>query len=320
MAEAAVVVPFKGEWNSLIPLLEALKTQTIRQSIEVVLSVDGNEKPPESIASLTDSVINGNSAGPASARNRGWRSCSAAFILFTDSDCVPEPDWAEKMLNGLRGEYDAVKGIYSQGGRSAVQRLAQIEFQERYRIMAKRDSIFLADTYSAGFMRNWLEKLDGFDESFPFPDHEDVDLSWRLIEKGGLIGFIPGARVAHTHRSGWIRYFRLKKRRGKWRLILVRRFPEKVMNDGYTPQTMKLQMVLWLPLLISIFLLHVMPYLTVITAFLFLITCLPMMAVSFKTDRAMCCLVPFFAFWRAAALSTGAVSALLDPGDKCLPQ
>ena len=315
MADASVVIPFKGEWETLFPLLEALKIQTARSDLQIVLSVDGQEKPPSFIAALTYSVVTGVSAGPASARNRGWRSTSAEFVLFTDSDCVPEADWAEKMLAGLRGEYDAVKGIYSRGGKSLIQRLAQVEFQERYIIMGKRDSILLADTYSAGFKREWLEKLDGFDESFPFPDHEDVDLSWRLVAEEGRIGFVPDARVAHIHRPGWCSYFRLKVRRGKWRFILVKKFPERVMEDGYTPQTLKLQMILWLPLVLSIPLFPVMPLLPLIISVLFLLSCIPLMRVSMRSDPAVFFLVPFFAFWRALALSAGVFCALFHRSD-----
>ena len=174
---------------------------------------------------MVDMVVNGPEAGPAAARNRGWRSTEVPLILFTDADCVPEPEWAERMIRGLRGKYHAVKGVYSRGGSSVIQRLAQVEFLERYRILSGRKSVFLADTYSAGFRREWLDKLDGFDENFPFPDHEDVDLSWRMVREGGIIGFLPDARVAHTHRSSWTGYFRLKLSRGKWRVMVLKEFP-----------------------------------------------------------------------------------------------
>lgn len=319
MADAAVVIPFRGRWSTLEPLLEALALQTARRRLRVILSVDGTEKPPVEIASLTDLVVTGEQAGPAAARNRGWRRAEAPLILFTDGDCVPEPRWAEELIHGLGGEYQGVKGVYSSGGTRVIQRLAQVEFEERYLIMAKRESIFLADTYSAGFRKSSLEELGGFDEGFPFPEHEDVDLSWRLIRQGGKIGFIPGARVAHTHRRTWREYFDLKLRRGKWRVMLVKGFPEMAVNDGYTPHAMKLQMILCGPLVLSLFLIATLPAVFTVIAALFLLSCLPLARAAFRTDPGMIPLVPPFALWRAVALTAGAVFGMLEGRRHCSP-
>lgn len=319
MADAAVVIPFRGRWSTLEPLLKALSLQTVRHRLIVVLSVDGTEKPPADIASLTDLVVTGEQGGPAAARNRGWRRADAPLILFTDADCVPEPRWAEELILGLGGEYDGVKGVYSRGGTRVIQRLAQVEFEERYLIMARRESVFLADTYSAGFKKSSLQKLGGFDEGFPFPEHEDVDLSWRLVRQGSKIGFIPGARVAHTHRETWQEYFSLKFRRGKWRVMLVKGFPEMAVNDGYTPQSMKLQMALCGPLFLSLFLVASVPGVFAVLVVLFLLSCLPLVRAAFLTDPGMVPLVVPFAFWRAVALTAGAMFGMLERRRPCSP-
>lgn len=320
MAEAAVVVPFRGEWGRLAPLLEALNRQTMRNSLETVLSIDGQSEPPDSVSSLVDRVVEGPRSGPASARNRGWRSTDAPFILFTDGDCVPEPDWAESMLNGLRGKYQAVKGVYSHGGQRLIQRLAQVEFQERYRILSGRDSVFLADTYSAGFRREWLERLGGFEETFPYPDHEDVDLSWRMIREGGSIGFLPEARVAHTHRGSWTGYFRLKFSRGKWRFIVLKDFPGMAVSDGYTPQAMKFQMLLVPLILASVPFFFSHPAFAAVPWVLFLLSAIPLAVVTLGDDPALLPLIPVFSFWRAAALFTGSVVGLVGRRRNCSPR
>ncbi|HOP27369.1 MAG TPA: glycosyltransferase [Candidatus Sabulitectum sp.] len=320
MAEAAVVIPFRGEWESLLPLLRALRRQSARGSFITVLSVDGAGIPPGEVSSLADMVVNGPQSGPAAARNRGWRAVEAPFVLFTDGDCIPDDDWVEKMLAGLRGEYQGIKGVYSRGGSRMIQRLAQVEFSERYRIMARRESICLADTYAAGFRREWLERLDGFDEAFPFPEHEDVDLSWRLIRAGGRIGFLPEARVAHVHRKSWIDYFRLKLRRGKWRIILLKRFPEMAVDDGYTPQTMKVQISLVPVLMVSVLLLPINPWPFAAAAFLFLLSCIPLARVASSTDPGTLPLVPVFAFWRGCALFAGALAGVMERRRTCSRQ
>lgn len=320
MAEAAVVVPFRGEWSSVIPTLDALNSQTARSRLSVILSIDGTEVAPPEVSDKVDICINGPHGGPAVARNRGWIRSDAPLILFTDSDCIPEPRWAERMIEKLGDEYQAVKGVYSAGGQKPIQRLAQIEFQERYRLMQKSETIHLADTYSAGFRRNWLEKLGGFDEGFPLPEHEDVDLSWRLTSSGGRIGFVFGAAVKHTHRSSWGAYFRMKYRRGKWRIMLVRKFPARAVSDGYTPQTLKLQMLFSPPVALSMILIPFYPAAALFSAVFFLLLCFPVMLTALRTDPAMLPLVPLFCIWRGTALCLGAVAGLTGGGLRCSHQ
>lgn len=315
MAEVAVVIPFRGEWTHVLPTLRALNQQTIRPSLAIVLSIDGFEKAPLEIAQLTDVCLNGIQGGPAIARNRGWLGVEAPFILFTDSDCIPETDWAEKMLNKLKGECQAVKGVYSAGGTKIIQRLAQVEFEERYYLMKRAETIYLADTYSAGYRRSSLQKTGGFDEGFPFPEHEDVDLSWRLVESGGRICFIPDARVGHKHRSSWTTYFRMKLRRGKWRMMLVKKFPARAISDGYTPQMLKLQILLSIPLLLSLFLIFQFPLITLLLSSVFTILCIPLTITAFKTDPKLAILVPPFALWRGIALFSGSLQGLFGKVD-----
>lgn len=311
MAEVAVIIPFRGYWSGVFPTLKALNAQTVRSRMTIVLSIDGMERPPPEITELVDVCVNGQQAGPASARNRGWRVADTPFILFTDSDCVPETVWAQRMVDKLKDEYQAVKGVYSSGGSRLIQRLAQVEFEERYRLMKRAGKIYLADTYSAGFRRDWLEKLDGFDESFPLPEHEDVDLSWRLTRAGGHIGFVPDARVAHIHRKSWAAYFRMKCRRGKWRIMLVRQFPARAVNDGYTPQTLKLQMLMAIPVVLSLFLIPYFPIVTICMLLFFLILSIPLLLTAVYTDPSTLLMVPLFALWRGMALITGAMQGLI---------
>ena len=102
------------------------------------------------------------------------------------------------MVKVLNSGADAVKGVYSEGGAGIIQRLAQIEFDERYKLLSKLEIIDIIDTYSAGYIRTVLERMGGFDESFPFPDHEDIDLSYRMAGEGYQLRFAPLAKVSRV--------------------------------------------------------------------------------------------------------------------------
>ena len=315
--DISVIVPFHGPVEPLSKCLLALRAQTLRPSLEIVLSVDG-PRCPDGVVGLPDIVVtHPQRTGPAAARNRGVRASTGRYILFTDSDCVPCPEWADRMTAPLREGWSASKGVYTSGGRRSIQRLAQVEFMERYRIMGRAGRVTIADTYSAGFTREAFEAAGGFDESFPVPDHEDVDLSWRLVREGGRIRFVPDAGVAHTHRSGWSAYFTLKMSRGRWRLRVLRSFPGMAVSDGYTPQAMKMQMLLAPLLLPAAAAAYFVPPVLLLWSAAFLLLSVPMVLAALRSDPAMAPLVPVFAWWRGLALATGFSVGLLTGGKTC---
>jgi GT2 family glycosyltransferase len=310
LSGVSVVVPSWNDNERLEQCLEALAEQTIRKELEIVVSLDGGDPLPDRISGLADLVINGPHSGAAAARNRGWRGCSGTLILFTDSDCIPSSDWAERMLCSLEEGADAVKGVYSSGGNQIIQRLAQVEFIERYVLLEKAVSIDLIDTYSAGFKRSVLEEAGGFDESFPVADSEDVDLSYRLAGMGKVLCFQPLAAVTHTHRNSWKSYFSLKVSRGVWRIKVLRSFPGKAIKDSYTPICLKIQMALsalLFPTLPSVFF---SPIPISAWLLLFLASCTPLARIALRYDPRVTPLIPLFALWRGMALVYGSLRGL----------
>mgnify|MGYP001065151860 CR=1 FL=1 len=305
---ASVVVPALPGDSRVAACLGALSAQTIRGELELVLSLDGSKR--SSAEELADRVVRGPQAGPATARNRGWRAAAAGVILFTDADCVPRRDWAQRMLQALDGGAAAVKGVYSGGGQALIQRLAQVEFEERYAILSRGDSIDMVDTYSAGYRREALEAVGGFSEDFPVPDHEDVDLSYRLAAAGYRMALAPEAAVAHTHPATWRAYARQKFSRGRWRMRVVRAHPRRASGDGYTPLAMRLQILLaaaFLPVAAASLALAWLPpaYLS-----LWLLTSLPLAYVAVRRDPGVAALVPVFALVRAFSLFSGLFAGL----------
>jgi GT2 family glycosyltransferase len=313
LPDASVVVPCFDDGDRLASCLSALQTQSIRARLQVIVSLDGGPPLDARIASMADLVVEGPHTGPAAARNRGWRLSFGRFVLFTDSDCVPDRGWAESLIETLESGADGVKGAYSRGGSRVIQRLAQVEFEERYRLLEGCGSTDLVDTYSAGFRRTALEAAGGFDESFPFPDHEDVDLSYRMKEMGLDLRFQPAALVSHTHRTGWRGYFRMKSSRGRWRMKVLRRFPGMYGGGCYTPGCMKIQILLVPMILPAAALLPVIPGMAAIWLAFFLASTVPLGLTALRKDPGVALLVPPFSLWRAAALFSGMLRGIFDP-------
>ncbi len=239
----SVVVPAFNSARTLPRTLIALERQTVADSMEVIVVDDGSTDDTASLAEEAGArVIRQPNRGPAVARNAGAKAARGEFILFTDADCAPATDFVERLVTALEARAaDAGQGAYQTFQMSLVARFAQVEFEERYRIMQRYETIDLVATYAAAFRRDAFFAFDGFDESFPAANNEDTELSYRMAAANRRLVFAPEAVVRHLHPDSLRRYLRVKYWRGYWRMVVYRKFPDKALKDRYTPLLLKLQ-------------------------------------------------------------------------------
>lgn len=319
----SVIVPAFKAVSTIDACLTALMSQSVpRDSYEVIVVDDGSPDATAEIASRYDiKLIRQPNRGPASARNAGAREASGAIILFTDSDCEPTYEWIERMVAPLESDpaVSGVKGAYRTRQRTLTARFAQVEFMERFEMLACAECIDMVDTYSAAFRRSAFEAMGGFDESFPAANNEDTDLSYRLVEAGHKLVFAPDAIVYHMgHPATPARYAKIKFWRGYWRMVVYRRFPGKAMRDTYTPKALKLQAIsaAGLPfMLIGGLLWHPLWYVAVALAGVLLITGVPLIMLSLRLDPLVAPLVPLYVGLRGISVGFGAFLCLLRGGD-----
>jgi GT2 family glycosyltransferase len=243
---ASIIIPTFNGASRIGNCLNALLKQTAGGVAEILVVNDGSTDETEDVVARYPGVrlINQINAGPAAARNHGAREAKGSIILFTDDDCVPTADWLSAMLQPFDDpEVIAVKGVYRTEQRSLVARFVQVEYEDRYRLMARLPSIDFIDTYSAGFRRNRFLEMKGYDTSFPVPSAEDIELSYRMSACGWKMEFIPHAIVYHTHPDTLARYLKKKYKFALWRVLAVAKNPSKVFKDSHTPQLMKLQLL-----------------------------------------------------------------------------
>ena len=183
--------------------------------------------------------------GPATARNRGAEAADDGIIIFTDSDCVPDSRWVAEMVAPFASnDVSAVKGAYRTRQKALVARFAQAEFEARYRMLEAAPHVDVVFSYSAAFRKQVFMDVGMFDTGFPVADNEDTDLSYRVASAGYKIIFNPRAIIYHRHPDTLKKYLGKKVSRAYWRVVVYRRFPEKVLKDSYTPQSLKLQILL----------------------------------------------------------------------------
>ena len=206
MAEAApevsVVVPCHAAAQTIGPLLEALRAQTLeRERYEVIVvdpAADGTRRVLEdALARWTGPelrVVRGPLRdGPAAKRNAGAARARGRVLAFTDSDCVPEPEWLAAGLGAIDRGADLVQG--------AVMPPEDAHLHPLSHTIHVMSDVGLHETSNMFYERRLFERLGGFTtryfRRFGAPFGEDVELGWRARRAGGRYSFELGAVVRH---------------------------------------------------------------------------------------------------------------------------
>lgn len=314
LPSASVVIPARDAAGPLRDCLQALLGERRAEVLEVIVVDDGSCDATAQLARAAGArVLRLDGRGPAAARNAGARAAEGEALLFFDADCVPEPNCPGALLAALADPTVAgARGAYTTAQRSLVARFTQLELDEKQERLARSARIALVDTACAAYRRALFLEVGGFDERFRLPSAEDAELSFRLVERGERLVFVPAARVRHRHPERLGTYLRRKLRFGYFRARLYTRHPRRAVDDGYTPRTIPLQIalagLLTLAGLAGPLLGSWRPAAWVGAAFV--ASAMPMARRAWAADRPLALLVPALALARALAQGLGLASGL----------
>lgn len=183
----SVVIPVKDDEQGVIRAVN--KLQSIAKPPAEIIVVDNRSASPLSRASgplrrLSVTIIDCEKPGPAAARNRGWREATHDWILFMDSDCIPD----DSVLSGY--ERKATEAIAFAGDVRALGNDTYSRYYDAQRTLVPPsgldDSPIYLVTANCLVLRSALVEVGGFDESFTVAGGEDIDLGWRLKALGSI--------------------------------------------------------------------------------------------------------------------------------------
>jgi glycosyltransferase involved in cell wall biosynthesis len=229
----SIIIPAYNSATTLPACLEACRNQDYGTPFEVIVVNDGSTDRTAEIAGHYPAVcISQDNAGPAAARNTGWRRATGSIICFTDADCVPESGWLRRIDREFSREQAAAVGggyTYKNPGvwGSAIHR----EISRRHAGMQGYTN-FLG-SFNLSVQRAALEKIGGFNETYLRASGEDNDLSYRLAQQGCKLFFNPEITVEHRHYWTLAGYLRSQLRHGYWRMKLYREHPKMRSGDAY---------------------------------------------------------------------------------------
>lgn len=312
----SVIIPAYNSEKTIGECLKSLKKQTEKPGEIIVVDDGSRDRTTQTTGKSGVRIIKQEHAGPAAARNRGVRAARGEIILFTDADCIPDRDWVKEMLASFQDSKIAgVQGSYKTRQKALLARFAQFEIEQRYKRLSGRKYIDFMGTYSAAYRRDLFLKFRGFDEGFPEASGEDPELSFRLFEAGHKMVFNPMAMVFHQHPDTLRKYLKQKFGRAKWRVLLYRKHPNKMVSESYTPQNLKLQIGLFCMFVIFLLMspfLFVSFYVSMSLLILLFLSTLPFSIKAGRGDRRLGTFSPFILILRSAAFSLGLLYGVLN--------
>ncbi|OYQ63518.1 family 2 glycosyl transferase [Pseudanabaena sp. SR411] len=226
----SVIIPTCHRNDLLAKCLDHLASnvQTLAaENYEVIVTDDGSQTTAEEMIKLYYpwvKWISGAHKGPAANRNNGAKYAQGEWLVFTDDDCLPDPQWLETYAKNIISEmnYLVLEGrTYVDRPRKSLAETSPINESGGY-------------LWSCNFaiQMKLFESIGGFDERFPYAAMEDVDLRLRLEKSGHKFIFIRDASVCHPWRNkgGWKKL----KQHQESTLIYLSIHPDESLNINST--------------------------------------------------------------------------------------
>lgn len=195
----SVVIPTYHRNDLLKLCLQSLSpiNQTLDiKYYEVIVTDDGKESTAKKI--IADEFpwcrwVQGPQRGPASNRNFGASQVKSNWVVFIDDDCLPD----ENLLLTYKNAIEENPDIKVFEGCIKADR-EQKRFDEESPV-----NLTGGYMWSCNFMvfKKVFNQVGGFDENFPSPAMEDVDLTNTILKNDIEILFLKKAFVIHPWRK-----------------------------------------------------------------------------------------------------------------------
>jgi GT2 family glycosyltransferase len=203
---------------------------------EVIVVDDGSkDATPEIAAQYRCRLIRTENRGLSSARNTGMEAATGEIVAYTDDDARPDPHWLYYLADAFRRTPDAAIGgpnIVPPGDGWIAQCVAASPGGPAHVLLSDQEAEHIPGCNMA-FRKAALQAVGGFDVRYRTAG-DDVDLCWRLSERGLKLGFRAGAMVWH-HRRGSVRtYWKQQVGYGRAEALLEAKWPERYTALGHT--------------------------------------------------------------------------------------
>ena len=208
----SVVIAAYDDWPALAKCLESLSRQNQPPEFEVIVVDDGSRsRAPNSIAARSDlrlNLVRFPHSGISSARNEGIRLAKGSILLFTDCDCVLDPDCLGRLAaQATEHPEDDFFQMHLTGDTSSFSGRAeqlQLSTVQQERTVSTGHLKYLN---TSGFA---IRRTSAYFEPELFDPSarrgEDTLLLSRLMRDGHLPRYLPDAIIQHAVQLAWPQY------------------------------------------------------------------------------------------------------------------
>lgn len=208
----SIVIPVYNNKTQLRHCLEAIQ-QSVFTNWELIVVDDGSTDGADALARSFKArlLTTGSRSGPAAARNLGAKVARGEYLFFIDADCIIHPDTLANIVEVFDHDpaLDALFGSYDDAP-AAPNFMAQ--YKNLFHHYVHQNGHQDASTFWTGcgaIKRSQFLALGGFDlQRYRRPSIEDIDLGYRLTQKGRRIGLAKHIQVKHL--KAWTFFSLLK--------------------------------------------------------------------------------------------------------------
>jgi glycosyltransferase involved in cell wall biosynthesis len=242
----SIVVPTFDRRDVLEEVLAAIEAQEGAPPFELLVVNDGST---DGTAELLDRrrfrvparVVHQENQGPAAARNHGVALASGRFVAFLGDDTVPSKGWLrahDEALRGEvavaareRGEWVGVIGYTRWHPRMRLdpflRYINEHGLQFGYALIDEPSDVPFNFFYTSNLALDRAALVaEPFDLGFPYAAWEDIEVSYRLEQRGFRLLYQSSAVVDHDHPTSLARFCGRQERVGYSAVVFYRRHPE----------------------------------------------------------------------------------------------
>jgi glycosyltransferase involved in cell wall biosynthesis len=199
----SIIIPHYHSLPALDRCLNALGDQTYPSDrMEIIVADNASPEGEAAVADTIDGraslvVVHERGAGPA--RNAGVTLATGEILAFTDSDCLPEPEWLAAGVAAL-ATFDFVGGrmkvLVGHDDMTAVEAFERVFAFDNAAYVTRKGFSVTANLFC---WRTVFDRVGGFRVGVS----EDLDWCHRARAMGLRIGYAALAVVGHPARRTW---------------------------------------------------------------------------------------------------------------------
>ncbi|MCX8042728.1 MAG: glycosyltransferase, partial [Desulfobacterota bacterium] len=235
----SVIIPTRNRSAVLEKCLAALAAQDFEPSkIEVIVCDDGSSDATEQVVQAFSApwplfYLRQERKGPAAARNLGIKTARGEYVLFLNDDAILDKHALAihyQTHMARRGERIAVLGRFAIAAEYRQTPFGHLldttDILFNYAAKAADEYYNYNSFYTCNISLPRQAVIDAgmFDESFTAPAAEDIDLGYRLHQKGWRVFYKDTCIAFHDHKLKIADFCATHRMRGYWRVAMLYKY------------------------------------------------------------------------------------------------